>query len=144
MGFFSFVFLIAVFSVTGWMRDPPPAERGASGFIAEYGMRPILLLLFLAACLVDAVCLMLARFARLQHYPVPLHVRNMEVQYLLLNTMLAVVEFVATVYCTLLMVLIYEAEIRLRSPRFLALSLAALALVAADVGVYLYLAKKNK
>lgn len=145
LGFCSFVLLIAVFSVTAWLREPPPAydDVGGSGLVARYGMRPILLLLFLTACLVDAVCLMFARFARLQRYPVKLRARNIEVQYLLMNTMLAVIELVATCYFTLLMVQIYRMQIQLSSPSFLLLSAGALALIAADVGVYLHLAKKN-
>ncbi|MBD5560288.1 MAG: hypothetical protein HDQ87_08045 [Clostridia bacterium] len=142
LGFFSFVTLIAVFSVTGWLGIMPPPRSGDS-FVAIYGMRPVLLLLFLAACLVDAVCLMFGRFARLQRYPVTLHARNIEVQYLLLNTMLAVLEFVATVYCTLLMVQIYQMEVWQRPTSFGALTAAAAALAALDVVAYLHLAKKN-
>lgn len=146
LGFFSFVFLIAVFAVAGWMLETPAAYEnlGGTGFVARYGMRPVLLLIFLGACLADAVCLMLARFARMQRYPVPLNAHNVEVQYLLVNTMLAVVEFVVTVYCTLLMVQIYEMELRLRSAHFVRLTLGALALIGADIGVYLYLARKNR
>lgn len=146
LGFLSFVSLVAVFSLTGNMLEVPQAAYGLSGegFVEKYGMRPVLLILFVAACAIDAICLVLGRFARLFHYPVPIDMHNIEVQYLLSKMMLSVIQFVSTVYFTFLMVQIFEMQIRFRSPSFALLSAVAVLLVVLDIAVYLYLAKKNR
>lgn len=143
--FFSFVLLISVFSVTGWMLEVPAgAEASAgTGFIGTYGMRPVLLMLFLAACAFDAVCLIFSRFARTFRYPVKVNSRNVEVQYLLSKMMLTLMQVIGTLYCTFLMIQIYNMQMRLHSAAFAAVSLAAAGLAGTDIGIYLYLAKKN-
>lgn len=145
LGFFSFVLLIAVFSLTGWMLPVPPTaeETAGTGFVGTYGMRPVLLMLFLAACTFDAVCLIFARFARTFRFPVVVTSRNVEVQYLLSKMMLTLLQVIATVYCTLLMVQIYNMQMRLHSSSFVAVSLTALGLAGADIAGYLFLAKRN-
>ena len=145
LSFFSFVLLIAVFSMTGWIMEVPEGaeESAGNGFIGTYGMRPVLLMLFLAACTFDAVCLIFARFARTFRYPVHVTSRNVEVQYLLSKMMLTLMQIIGTLYCTFLMVQIYNMQMRLHSQAFAAVSLAAVALAGADIAGYLYLARKN-
>ena len=144
--FISIVALIAIFALTAGILPPPPPHlyREGGGFVAEYGMRPILLLLFLAACALIALLFLLSRFPRLYRYPVKITAGNVEVQYLLAKIMLGVAQLVCAVYFSLLMLFVYRMQIRLESPLFACLTAAAGAAVGVDYLVYLAAARKNR
>jgi hypothetical protein len=144
--FIGLVSLVVIFAMTAGILPPPALfpHAGGGGLVVEYGMRPVLLLLFLAGCAVIGALFLLSCFPRFYRYPVEITARNVEVQYLLAKIMLGMAQFLCAVYFCILLLLVYRMRIEMDSFNFWRLTaFFAIALVA-DVLVYIAAARANR
>ncbi len=146
MTFIGLVALIAMFAVTAGIAPLPPPHLYADGggLVATYGMRPVLLLLFLVACAVIAVLFLVSRFPRLYRYPVRITAKNVEIQYLLAKIMLGMAQLICAVYFCILILLVYQMQIGLFTPRFWFITIVSISALLIDVLIYVAAAGRNK
>jgi hypothetical protein len=125
---------------------PVPAVAGADGNGGpfKYGVRMLLLGLFLAGGGFIGLLFLFSRFQRLYRYPVKITAKNVEVQYVLAKIMLSLNQLICAVYICVLMAGVYRADIEIPSAAFCRLTAAAVTAGALATGVYVVSARGNR
>lgn len=142
----SAVVLVVVFSMTGYMLPVPVAAHShtGTGLVGKYGMRQILLVLFIMCVAIDSAFVTWARFPDLYRYPVPITAANIGAQYYLAKIMLALEGTFCTLYFAALMCFIYEVRIHMGGPNFTALTVGSMSAMAGCWVAYFLLARKYR
>lgn len=143
---FTLMMLVVVFALTGDLLPVPEESRALTGdgFVDTYGMRPVLLALFLGAVAADAALFVFQRFPGVYRYPFRITAANIEAQYHLAKIMFGIVVIVCNLYACALFVLVYKMRIHLGDASFQRLTWYAVLSAAADVGIYFLLAWKYR
>ncbi len=143
--FVGIVALVAVFSLTADLlpipQQPVPATHG---LVSSYGIRYVLLLLFVIACCAIAFFFLLSRFQRLYKYPFEITAKNIEPQYQLAKIMLGVSQLICSTYFCVIMVFVYQQRIEFGDNLFLIYTLFAFIALAVNYIIYLVAAYINK
>lgn len=140
------VVLVVIFSLTGYVLPVPEAAQSHTGpgLVGKYGMRQILLVLFLMAVAIDAALLMWSRFPDLYRYPVPLTATNVGAQYYLAKIMLNGEVCMSTAYFGGIMVFIYEVRIKIADPLFVFMTVLGMSSMAAGWLLYYLVARRYR
>ncbi len=135
--------LVVVFALTAGSQDIPGAPN-SDGLVGRYGMRVVLTGIFLLGALLTGLVFLIARFPRLQRFPVEINAGNVEIQYILLKIMLNAVQIVIINYFATMMLSVYRFSIELDSPGFLQTTLVACFACLAIWVLYYIAARRNK
>jgi hypothetical protein len=120
----SIVFLVAVFAVGAGIAQPPVVQvTGEGGMVTTYGIRMVLLLLFMIGGGLIGLLFVLARFPRFYRYPVEITAQNVQVQFTLAKILLNALQIICATYFSVLMIEVFRMNIILGSSEFFSLTL---------------------
>jgi hypothetical protein len=135
--------LAVIFALTAGAPDIPDAPD-SDGLVGLYGMRVVLTGIFLSGALPTGLVFLIARFPRLQRFPVEINAGNVEIQYILLKIMLSAEQIVLINYFAAMMISVYRSAIELDSPGFLQTTLVA-GFACLAIWIFYYIAaRRNK
>lgn len=87
---------------------PQPGAKTGLEFLSVYGLNYALTLLFLIGGAVLGIIGIISRFPKLYIYPVKIHAKNVEIQFVLGKLMLSVMQIIGAVFFTALMATAYR------------------------------------
>ena len=139
------VLMVVIFAQTAGIQPAPSVEQlGWDNDLLRYGVRTLLLGLFLAGCGVIGLLFLVSRFPRLYRYPVEITPQNIETQYVIAKIMLSSIQLACAVYTCILMVGVYEAVLIIPSGEFVVLTAVTGVVCGAVLCLYLVAARVNK